>query len=265
MKKQNRGNDSGFAVVELLLILVLLAGITGVGYYVYSQRETTQRANTEEVAQVEQAETLPEDLNEVIEVKEVIDAVEQENPEDPIVDIDLESEDSTIMFIVKLKSGKSLYVDAKSAAIVRTKNGTPSNQASLPASLGSLISVAEAQKIALAKYPEGRIVKIELELDDGKWEYEVKFLSGIKVEVSAEDGTVTKIKNEGKIYKKAEVEQFEEDRQKENSNSGRSEQADKKEDNKENSQKDRNKSQENEDEDEDDDGNDDDNKDDDES
>ena len=260
MKKQTIQNKHGFAAVEMLLIAFLVLGIAGIGYYVYSQSETTPVANTEEVEQVEQIETLPEDLKEVIGVEEVIDAVDQENPDDPIVDIDLESDDSKIMFMVKLKSGKTLYVDAKSGAIVQTKNGTPSNQATLPADLGTLISVAEAQKIALAKYPEGRIIKIELELDDGKWEYEVKFLSGIKVEVSAEDGTVTKIKNEDKIYKESEVEKFEEDKKKDSSSRGQ----EKKNDNKPEDRKDKSGESENEDE-EDDDGNDDDNKDDDES
>ena len=64
---------------------------------------------------------------------------------------------------------------------------------------GEILPLARILEIVRAQVP-GDVIEVELDRDDGVWEYEVKVLTaaGIvrKVELDARDGTVLKVKDD---------------------------------------------------------------------
>ena len=64
---------------------------------------------------------------------------------------------------------------------------------------GEILPLARILEIVRAREP-GDVIEVELDRDDGVWEYEVKVLTaaGIvrKVELDARDGTVLKVKDD---------------------------------------------------------------------
>ena len=64
---------------------------------------------------------------------------------------------------------------------------------------GEILPLARILEIVMAKEP-GDVIEVELERDDGVWEYDVKVLTAAgvvrKVTLAARDGTILKVKDD---------------------------------------------------------------------
>src|SRR3989344_934546 len=104
--------QKGFAHVEILLISVAVIGVVGVGYYVFrqSQNKSAQNSVTQDTS--DQATTLPESLSNLKSVDEIRSASSTSLNGATITGIELESENGTLVFKVKLSDGRVLTFNA---------------------------------------------------------------------------------------------------------------------------------------------------------
>lgn len=191
MKKLTHKNQSGFAILEVLLIIVLVAAVTGIGYYVYNQRKTTH-SSTESSQTGTQAEMLPSNLTGLIQFSEAQKIAADANPTDTVIRVTLETEEGKPVYVITFKSGKKVLVDAKSGTIVTKKQAeAEKNKQELTSnSTADVISVSEAKAI-IAKIAGDRSIKqIELEDEDGTLIYSAELSDGSKVVINAVSGAV---------------------------------------------------------------------------
>lgn len=188
-------NQSGMAHAAILLVFVV-AALGGVGYYVYAQNhDNTTKSNETEVQTLDEdlPVVLPADLLSIDKIQELSNA---KKPDTQITGIELESENGQLIYLVRLSDGTNLLLDAKTGDTVTgikvEKDDDKTDD--LPKSFNSTITISKAFEIAKNKNPNGTIKQIELEVEDGKVVFSIKFTDGTKVIVDAESGNIVKIK-----------------------------------------------------------------------
>lgn len=192
-----RKNTHGFAHTLALLSLVVVLGVGSVGYYVYNK--TKENANNSEVSETEVKQEVPltADLTGVKTIDEIKTAAAGDIGTNAIRSIELELEDGTLVYKVTLSDKTVLVFDAKTAAQVTTTKATEAEfevDDNLPANTSTVISADKAKEVAQAAQPGKTITKIELEMEEGKLVFSVRFSDKSRVDVDATTGAVVRTK-----------------------------------------------------------------------
>lgn len=161
-----------------VLIAIVLVGTT-------SALVATNRA---EVAHKNEIE-VPENLDGLLPLNDIKAIASKDAGDTTIVGVELEKEDSGLVYKVKFSDGSFRLYDAKTGEAVASNDDEESGE--VPASgFNSGIGLAKAREIAAGQRPGATITKIELENEHGTVVYSIRFSDGGRVDVNAESGAV---------------------------------------------------------------------------
>lgn len=164
-----------------VLIMIVFVGAT-------SAAVTNTRANNAREAEIE----LPADLAAVLSVDDIRAVALSEVPNGVITGVELEQEDGRLLYKVKFNDGSYKLYDANTGELVNKAQLEVDE--SVPAGFVATISLQEARTIAQNQQPGKTIVKIELEVENGVVVYSVRFSDDSRVDVSASDGSIIRVK-----------------------------------------------------------------------
>ncbi len=188
-------NQKGFASVELIVAVIVIAGIVGASFYVYSAK--TKQENAITTSATKPSTTLPSTLRDLKPVSEIRKTAETDAKTASIVSVQLANQNGTVVYIVKLSDGRVLTYNAKSAAkLSEKKDKEASSKEELPstASTTAKITVENARSIAAGVRAGQAIKEIELESQNGTLVYVVSFADGSEVTVNATSGAASTTK-----------------------------------------------------------------------
>lgn len=191
---QQKNHDGGFAHLWILVIAVLVV-VGGTGYYVW-QRQSDKSSLTATSAAAD-SEALPATLpGGLLATDNIKKLAQTENPGSALSNVELRSENGTLVYEAKFADGASLLLNAKTGKIIARDSHAADKKDSkspvVPFSFTAGISFAEAAKIAQAQQPNSVIQKISLEDEDGAVVYSVRFKSGARVDINAATGAIVK-------------------------------------------------------------------------
>lgn len=191
--KNIKNTQTGFALLHFLPVILAVAVVGFAGFQVYDNQQKPKVVNSEaDVKTSTLLSPLPPNLLSVDKVKEL--ALSQK-PTLSIVGVELENEDGTLVYKVKLSDGTKLAFNALTGTVyTKDVENEIDGTAALPADLSTLIGFAKAREIALARMPNATVHKIELESEEGKLVYSVRFTDESRVDVNATDGVVVRTK-----------------------------------------------------------------------
>lgn len=177
-------------ILAILIIAVIASA------WVYVDKNKTDKSLSRETADPDSTlvETLPDNIIAVEKLKELV--TKTEAPGTIIASVRLEKADGVLYYVVELPNGKQLIFNAQTGAKV-TKDiddDDEQDEANLPADFAGGIGFAKAQAIAQGQRPSSVIRKVELELEDGKVVYSVRFTDKSRVDVDAKNGTIVRVK-----------------------------------------------------------------------
>jgi uncharacterized membrane protein YkoI len=146
-------------------------------------------------AEIKDIIELPENLSNVLGVEEMKTLASSDAPAGAtITGVEIENEHGAVLYKVKFSDGSFRLYDAVTGlAYVETTDTVETNE-SVPADFVPGVSLQQARDIASAKRPGKTITKIELEMEEGKAVYSVRFSDGGRVDVNASDGSVVRIR-----------------------------------------------------------------------
>lgn len=184
-------NEQGIAHAAVLGVLVI-ALVVGAGYMVMQRQDNKTNNSADDDKSSSLVAPLPNDLLTVEAVKAL--AV-KETPTAELTSVELEQENGTFLYKVKLADGKILFFNAKTGEKVTHDAGeTETEDGTIPAGFVAAISYDKAREIALGQKAGGTITKIELESEEGKVVYVVRFSDEARIYVDATSGAVVKTK-----------------------------------------------------------------------
>ncbi len=193
VKRPLKNNESGIAHLGIILA-VLIVELGATGYYVYRNSRTDSGVN-----QSQQENTVDDVISELPSDLLTLDKVEElakaENSAATITGIQLESEDGTLIYLVRFSDSSKLLFNAQTGTKVSGLNVDDDKDDSddLPANFTVGISITKAFQIATAQNPNSKIKQIELEEDDSIIVYKVKFQDETKVIINAKTGALVKV------------------------------------------------------------------------
>lgn len=152
-------------------------------------------SNRAEKAQLHEVE-LPLDLTGVLPLDQIrTKALELAPASATITGIELEQEDGNLFYKVKFSDGSFRLFNAKTGEAVTSTDQELETDATVPADFVAGFSLQAAREKAQSERPGETIVKIELESEDGIIVYSVRFSDGGRVDISATDGTVVRVRD----------------------------------------------------------------------
>lgn len=184
--------QKGFAHLEVLLIGLAVAIVAGVGVYVV--RQNSKPAQNSVTKNTSEQVALPESLGNLKTIDEIKTASSSSLNGATINGIELENENGTTVYKVKLSDGRVLVFNATTGATIteKTEANDDKDDDSLPAA-SAKISIDQARSIAQDRRPGKTISKIEVDNDGGKVYYSVRFTDSGKVEVDGTTGAIRKV------------------------------------------------------------------------
>ncbi|MBI2007741.1 PepSY domain-containing protein [Candidatus Saccharibacteria bacterium] len=185
--------QKGFAHITLVAAAVVLIAAAGVGYYVYNNDQSTN-LHQENATEISPEAALPDSLANVKSVDEIRTIAADDLGSATIIGIELDDEDGTLVYKVKLSDGRVLMFNALSGmAMSETEDNEVENHEDIPAGFVAGISIDQARQTALAQRPGKTIIKIELEMEEGVAVYSVRFSDSGRVDVNATNGAVVRV------------------------------------------------------------------------
>ena len=195
MNKTN--SQSGFSAVEILMVAVVVLLVGAVGYSAYNQFVAGDKG----VASVSSSQSLSEseaELSDVLALPKITEIAASQVGDLKIVGIELEANDSGMVYVVHYSDGSSVVFDAMSGEKLALKdnNNDDIEGKAFPSDFTAKITIQEAISIAKQKRPNSTLQKVEIEIENGVVVYSVRFTDESRVDVSASDGTVQRLKDE---------------------------------------------------------------------
>lgn len=190
-------NQKGFTLPHIIMVLAVVGVISGVGFFVYSKNSGSNQANRQGADDaIAAAAVLPESLGDIKSLDEITAQVSTQLNDATIVGIELEQEDSGLVYKVKLSDGRVLFFDAKTGdATTGDDDGLEfESDEPIPAGFVAGITFEQARSTALDKRPGKTIKKIEFETEEGVQVYSVRFTDGGRVNVNATTGEVVRVR-----------------------------------------------------------------------
>lgn len=190
----NKYNQKGFAHPVLLLVVIVAVSVVGyAGYYVYNANKDKQLSNS--TINNSTQEALPADLGDILPVSTIKETAIGSN-DVTVTGLELKSKNGALVYEVTLSDGTVVTLNAKTGTTIATAHEEPeTGDGQLPADFTAAISFEQARKIAQDKFPDSKIVKIELEQEEGKVVYSVRFDDKARVDVNAANGSVVRTKD----------------------------------------------------------------------
>lgn len=148
---------------------------------------STQQANTARNAEVE----VPSNLDDLLNFEKIRAIASSDVSNGNITSIELEKEDSGMIYKVRFSNGDVRFYDAKTGASMPE---TENNNNSVPSNLDTAITSTEARAIAVGQRPGKAVTKIELETENGIVVYSVRFSDGGRVDVNSTNGEVVRVR-----------------------------------------------------------------------
>lgn len=188
-------NNKGFTIVETLIVVSVLAGIGGVGYFVYNRQDTKSSISSVDSSETKES-TLPTNLEGVLSLTKVEELVKQESSTATIKGIKLEVEDGVLVFVVYMSDGSKLAFNATSGEKVAVSSDSNDAEESFDYVSGfdTKLTLSKAIEIAQVKRPGIAIKKVEIEIEDGVLVYSVRFVDKGRVDIDAENGSVIELR-----------------------------------------------------------------------
>lgn len=148
----------------------IIGGTSLVGATNNDNHEPIVKDNVQFVQEINQTEG----TNSKLSLKEVRE-IALSNYDGHIEDIELEHDDGLTYYEVEIEKGNTEYelkIDAYTGEILHVETDGDNDDRNTNTS-GNFISAEEAKKIATQKFG-GKVVEIELDEDDGRYEYEIE-------------------------------------------------------------------------------------------
>ncbi|MCW1908399.1 MAG: PepSY domain-containing protein [Candidatus Saccharibacteria bacterium] len=137
---------------------------------------------------------LPANLDDVLSVAQIREKAAADQPAGAsIMQIELETEEGSVVYKVKFSDGSFRLYDARTGEHF-VKNEVAEVDGTVPAGFVAGISLQQARDIAVTQRPGQTVIKIELETEEGAVVYSVRFADGSRVDVNATNGTVVRVK-----------------------------------------------------------------------
>lgn len=183
LMNQRALRTAGIAVLILLVSTVL-----------YANNNRTQSLARQEV--IKEAVELPQNLSNVLGLDVMRNLAEKDIPAGAtIVKVEIENEHGVVLYKVKFSDGTYRLYDATTGlAYVDTSSGLETDE-SVPAGFVAGITVQQARDTASAQRPGKVITKIELEMEEGRVVYSVRFSDNGRVDVDASNGSVVRVRS----------------------------------------------------------------------
>lgn len=191
--------EQGFAHVALLCAVLVVGLIGFIGFRVYNAQNPTETLSRN--SQV--AESIPPvNLDGVLSVSEVTQLATR--PEGVnVTGLQLQTEDGLLVYELELSNGTTLRFNAMTGEALKLAdnsskpddaNEIEEEAAALPANFSVNISLEKARQIAQEKFPDSKISKIKLDVEEGIVVLSVRFADKARVDINAADGTVVRTK-----------------------------------------------------------------------
>ncbi|MFD1608408.1 PepSY domain-containing protein [Oceanobacillus luteolus] len=147
---------------------ILLGGASIIGAATNNGNEAIQAESVAKTANVSQEKSLLS----IDQVKEI--ALSEQDGH--IDDIELENEDGFVYYEVEIENGEAeydIYIEAYTGEIFRVEADDNDNDSKEKETMKNIISADEAKKIAMDQVG-GKVVELELDEDDNRYEYEIE-------------------------------------------------------------------------------------------
>lgn len=176
-----------FAGVAALLLFSTTA--------IYAANSRSQSMERQSI--IEDVVELPQNLDGLKTLDEMRTLAQRDAPEGAsIIKVEVENEHGTVLYKVKFSDGSYRLYDAITGlSYVDSSSGLESDE-SVPAGFVAGITIQQARDIAASQRPGKVITKIELEVEEGKVVYSVRFSDNGRVDIDATNGDVVRVKSE---------------------------------------------------------------------
>lgn len=201
-KQSQNQSQKGFAHPVALVSLVVVFSIIGfAGYRVVGNNQADSNLNnaTEASGIIE---LTPASLEGVLPVERARELA-VEKSQSSVVDLELGTEQGILVYKIDLSDGTRVLLNAKTGAKVTpsskdvaTEDNDDADEISLPDNFALGISLGRAHEIAQAKFPAGKIQKIELDVENGVVVFSARFADNARVDIDAENGDIVRTKDE---------------------------------------------------------------------
>lgn len=201
----HKNNQFGFAHPVLAVVLVVVIGGVGfAGYRVMHHGDSVKQVNSA-TDQKSVSAALPLALDDVLPVSEA-KKIATGSETGTVNGVSLETEEGVLVYKVTLPDNTVQVLNAKTGDKVKktteaaehaAEAGDASEQehAVLPAAFTITVTPDKARAIAQAKYPNSKIVRIQLDVEDSKVVLSVRFADKARVDVDATTGAVVRTKD----------------------------------------------------------------------
>lgn len=192
-------------LLPLLIIGVLF--IVGGSFYLFMKKSQDTQLRAGNAPTITTKDTLPDSLEGIKPLEEITQAAIKDMEGVEVSQIELGQERGALVYKVVRTDGKVVVINAKTGAVVRqTQSAEKSDHAALPAGFSPQISLLKARELAVAERPGSKVGKIHLSMEQNALTYSVRFTDKSRVDLSAMDGMVLRVKDaDGKVVKKAKA------------------------------------------------------------
>lgn len=186
-------NHHSFTAMEALPLLlgVLIILVLGFNFYTNDQLKKNQDPNNS-ISSVEPID------DQVLPLGEITQLVAKEESNSAATRIELEKEDGLLLYKVRLKNGALLTYNARSGQLLVIGRQDQKDDVELPAVIDEGIGFDGARKVALAKYPDSVIKRIELTYEGDVLVYSVRFSDNSRILVNAANGGLERFNQKSK-------------------------------------------------------------------
>lgn len=191
VEKQNQ--QSGFSILEIGIVVVVVAVIGFLGWKFYDTKVNQSKVSNA-AEKTETIDMVPEALSELADINTIRDDAIADKAGVTVVHIELEQSGDSLVYKAELSDGTVTVYNARTGARVRSLAAAEKTTEALPANLATGIGFARALEVARAEKPGGKVYKIELELEGGVVVYSVRFTDKARVDVNAQDGSIVRTK-----------------------------------------------------------------------
>jgi len=206
-KKSNQSLFNGLKARNIVPISALVVVLVAVGTTsALVGKDQAERAHAQKTA-------LPTSLTGLLSIDAIkVIALKDASAGTTLDGIQLETEDSIVLYKVRYSDGSFKLYNAKSGTLIIKTTDNPSapeKSESVPVGFVAGITIDQARVIAQGKFADKTITKIELETENSIVVYSVRFVDGSRVDVNANDGAIISVRSGAEQTRSESIEKSE--------------------------------------------------------